>query len=199
MISKAERIDQIKTLLLKARSESGSTEAERKSCQAMAHRLMKKHSITKEEIVGPPREKPRVEQKTNKYSTSPYATRYAYHNGWYFYDIPESIRQTTVVKNLNIDFANACKGLDSILFQVGNIGAMVRSNHPELLFRYEMELRERIRIRQQREHDESYLRTIREKHAREKAEKEKEDVAFMKKMIMMGSVAVVLMLLIIIL
>lgn len=184
MTSKAQRIDQIKTLLLKAREESGSTEAERESSRVMALRLMEKHSITKEELKSFSPQKPQPQNTTKtRYSDSPYASRYVYDTGWYYYNIPKAYQNTDTCRILSTSFQNVVRELKGFYFEVGLSGTKVRSNHPELLYRYEKELVERMRL--QKEKDEALYR-IRERQRQESRKRIEDDAKFMKNVIFIG-------------
>ena len=54
-MEKQKYIEQIRSLILKSKPTSGATEAERESAKAFAFKLMKKHSITKEEVINQPK------------------------------------------------------------------------------------------------------------------------------------------------
>lgn len=62
-MSQIVHIERIKALLLKARPDSGSTPDEQNSCRNMAYKLMKKHNITKEMIIGTTKSIPKDDSK----------------------------------------------------------------------------------------------------------------------------------------
>jgi len=87
LTSNAQTIERIRSLLIKAKPQSGATEAERDSAKQMAFKLMEKHGIKKEQLIAAspqpktqPKPQPKPQQKPSsewhKKTIPPLTARY---------------------------------------------------------------------------------------------------------------------------
>jgi hypothetical protein len=96
LASNAQTIERIRSLLIKAKPQSGATEAERAGAQQMAFKLMEKHGITKEQLVTAPSPQQKTQQK-------PRPQQKPTGNGWHTHTIRPAFTSMKSIQMLLIE------------------------------------------------------------------------------------------------
>lgn len=156
MSLKQKKIDQIQSLLLKARPESNGTEAERSSARLMAFKLMEQHGITKDELVKKPSPKYKPgPDRTQQYrgagappppnwqkmyeGPGPNQRNYTFGNGRYYMRLPKAMASTDFTKSLIKLFELKAK-VEGYEFEVSVDGDFVRSTSYKIMVNFEKAL-----------------------------------------------------------
>ncbi len=194
MTSNTQTIERIRSLLIKAKPQSGATEAERAGAQHMAFKLMKKHGITKEQLITAPSPQPKPRPQPKAHNQS---------NSWYTHRIPPMTAKIRSVQMLVVELCKISNDQKWFKFDAtqdvitGEIN--VKCNNPDVMAQY-FKLYEKCLVDEQlarlRERDRQFEEDIKRKKAEREAEearKAQQMVANVQKMVIVGIMILVMM------